>query len=470
MRDTSPRLRATPAARSQASSILSAAATGLVSFILLEGGDPDRVLGLAGVSATALGQPASSLGLDLYCRVMEQAAADTCNGNFGLRYGQQYEPGQLGLLGYVALASPTVGAAFENISGLFHHHQQRSILRVVRQPELSRIEYQILDRSIAARRQDAELSLGMFFNILRHALGSRWSPEAVLFEHARPESWPEHERSFGAPALFAQPCNAIVLPTRQLDAPMPGADAHLLALLRHNLAQLGLAGMPGESLVERAAAAIRRQLADGEPSLDDVARALNIPNWTLQRRLRNHGCTYQELLLEVRRELALNYLKDREIQISELAFLLGYSEISAFPRLSPLAGHVAQRVAARLPGGGRRGIAVAGIRRRPGRAGPGRRAQSRFHKTIQGKHHGSRAQHGRRGFVAPIAEVAADHGRRLLPRRYRGRPQARHPRQAGRTGAGRGQPDALRLRPAARAADPGPYRQRWRRQLRAGLS
>ena len=176
-----------------------------MSFILLEGGDPDRVLGLAGVSATALGQPASSLGLDLYCRVMEQAAADTCNGNFGLRYGQQYEPGQLGLLGYVALASPTVGAAFENISGLFHHHQQRSILRVVRQPELSRIEYQILDRSIAARRQDAELSLGMFFNILRHALGSRWSPEAVLFEHARPESWPEHERSFGAPALFAQP-------------------------------------------------------------------------------------------------------------------------------------------------------------------------------------------------------------------------------------------------------------------------
>nr|MBP6706841.1 AraC family transcriptional regulator ligand-binding domain-containing protein [Achromobacter sp.] len=129
MRDTSPRLRATPAARPQASSILSAAATGLVSFILLEGGDPDRVLGLAGVSATALGQPASSLGLDLYCRVMEQAAADTCNGNFGLRYGQQFEPGQLGLLGYVALASPTVGAAFENISGLFHHHQQRSILR-----------------------------------------------------------------------------------------------------------------------------------------------------------------------------------------------------------------------------------------------------------------------------------------------------------------------------------------------------
>ena len=155
---------------------------------------------------------------------------------------------------------------------------------------------------------------------------------------------------------------------------MPGADAHLLALLRHNLAQLGLAGMPGESLVERAAAAIRRQLADGEPSLDDVARALNIPNWTLQRRLRNHGCTYQELLLEVRRELALNYLKDREIQISELAFLLGYSEISAFS--APFTAGWACRPASGGAATWRRAErhSSSGHQAAAGRAGPGRRA------------------------------------------------------------------------------------------------
>ena len=319
------------AARSQASSILSAAATGLVSFILLEGGDPDRVLGLAGVSATALGQPASSLGLDLYCRVMEQAAADTCNGNFGLRYGQQYEPGQLGLLGYVALASPTVGAAFENISGLFHHHQQRSILRVVRQPELSRIEYQILDRSIAARARtpSCRWACSSTSCATRWAAAGRPRPccSSMRVRSPGPSTSAASARRRCSRSPATPSCCRRGSWTRHARRRRPSAGA-----AAHNLAQLGLAGMPGESLVERAAAAIRRQLADGEPSLDDVARALNIPNWTLQRRLRNHGCTYQELLLEVRRELALNYLKDREIQISELAFLLGYSEISAFSR------------------------------------------------------------------------------------------------------------------------------------------
>jgi AraC-like DNA-binding protein len=316
----------------QVTSILSVAATGVVQFIENEGGDPDRVLGIAGAEASQLGQPSSCLGLGLYCRLMEQAAAETHNGNFGLQYGQQFEPAHLGLLGYVALASPTIGAAFDNIGALFHHHQQSSLLRVVSRGELRRIEYQICDREISVRRQDAELSLGMFFNILRHALGTDWVPEAVHFEHSRPEAWTEHERCFGAPALFSQPCNALVLNSRDLETPMPRADANLLALLRHNLAQLGLANTQNQSLVKRVAAVIRERLVDGEPSLDDVAQALTMSNWTLQRRLRVHGCTYQELLLEVRRELALDYLRDPEIQISELAFLLGYSEISAFSR------------------------------------------------------------------------------------------------------------------------------------------
>ncbi|MBN3786938.1 AraC family transcriptional regulator [Burkholderia sp. Ac-20353] len=312
--------------------ILSAAATGLVRFIECEGGDPDRVLGISGADGVALGQPSACLTLGLYCRILEQAASETGDGNFGLRYGQQFEPTHLGLLGYVALSSPTVGDALRNISALFHHHQQNSLLRVVAHGDLSRVEYQIREQKIVMRRQDAELSLGMFFNILRHALGQHWSPECVHFEHDRPESWRDHERCFGAPAAFTQPCNALVLRSADLARPMPGADEHLLALVRHNLAQLGLPGRQAESLVERTQAAIRQRLADGEPTLDDIAQALNLPSWTLQRRLRIEGCNYQEVLLGVRRQMAIDYLRDPAIQISELAFLLGYSEISAFSR------------------------------------------------------------------------------------------------------------------------------------------
>jgi AraC-like DNA-binding protein len=326
------RMRFTSSASGDGPGILSAAATGLDQFIARAGGDPERVFGMSGAGALQLDQPSSSLGLDTYCRIFEQAAADTRNDVFGLLYGQQFEPMQLGLLGYIALASANVGAAFENAGALFHHHQQRSMLRVVRRGEMSRIEYGIADRAIAARRQDAESSLGMFLNIVRHALGSHWTPAEVHFEHARPDSWSEHERRFGARVQFSRPCNALILRTRDLDTPMPRADSHLLALLKHNLSHMGLAMTENVSIVDRVAGVIRERLAEGEPSLDDVSRVLDLPNWTLQRRLRVHGCTYQELLVDVRRELALGYLRDPEIQISELAYLLGYSEISAFSR------------------------------------------------------------------------------------------------------------------------------------------
>ncbi|KVE39935.1 hypothetical protein WS68_18845 [Burkholderia sp. TSV86] len=116
---------------------------------------------------------------------------------------------------------------------------------------------------------------------------------------------------------------------------MPRADIHLLALMRQNLARLGLTNTRKAheaSLVERVAAVIRLRIADGEPSLDDMAEALNMPSRTLQRRLRTYGYTYQEILLAVRREVALDYLCNPDVQISELALLLGYSEISAFSR------------------------------------------------------------------------------------------------------------------------------------------
>ena len=75
---------------------------------------------------------------------------------------------------------------------------------------MMRLEYQIYSSEIVERRQDAELSLGMFANVIRDCGGSRWAPVEVHFEHARPEFWREHETAFDAPVYFSQPTNALV--------------------------------------------------------------------------------------------------------------------------------------------------------------------------------------------------------------------------------------------------------------------
>lgn len=311
--------------------VLASAASGLIEFIADEGGDADRVLGHSGIDPEHLRNPTLHLDLGQYCRVFEVAAQQTGNANFGLRFGSQFKPESLGLLGYVGLCSDTLGQALRNVVRMFPCHQQGSTLQLVELGEYSRLDYQVQHGAIAHKRQDAELSLGMFANLMRQALGRHWAPETVHFEHAQPEAWHEHCKSFDAPVLFNQPSNALVFRSQLLERSMPGRDPRLLTLMLESMHNLG-SSVAKPALVDEVKTQVRRQLADGDPSLEYIAEQLRLPVWTLQRRLGDQGLSFTNLVDQVRRELATHYLQQASLPISELALLLGYSEISAFSR------------------------------------------------------------------------------------------------------------------------------------------
>ena len=73
-----------------------------------------------------------------------------------------------------------------------------------------------------------------------------------------------------------------------------------------------------------------RMLPDGSPKAAQVARALGMSKRTLSRRLQEQGITYRDLVDKLRASLAKCYLKDRNLRMSEIAYLLGYSDLSAF--------------------------------------------------------------------------------------------------------------------------------------------
>jgi AraC-like DNA-binding protein len=77
---------------------------------------------------------------------------------------------------------------------------------------------------------------------------------------------------------------------------------------------------------------IRTKLPDGYPCLDQVAAGLQLSPSTIQRELAHEGIAYKDLVELTRRDLAFAYLKQRQLPLSEIAFLLGYSELSAFSR------------------------------------------------------------------------------------------------------------------------------------------
>ena len=313
--------------------VLSAAASGVVDFITRFRGDIDQIFGHAGLAPDMTGQPTLKLQLSSFCRLFEQASRFTGQDNFGLWFGNQFDPRDLGLWGYAAISAPTLGSALENLVGLFDYHQESSLLRL-RQGEdgLMRLEYRIEAPDIVERRQDAELSLGMFTNVIRECCGSGWAPEEVHFEHPRPQGWQEHERAFSAPIYFSQPANALLFRPDILERAMPGRDPRMMAMMQSCLEGLGRRSQAPASIIDKVRTTIRVKLPDGYPALETVARSLQLSTGAIQRELAQAGLLYKDVVELTRRDLALMYLRQRQLPLSEIAFLLGYSELSAFSR------------------------------------------------------------------------------------------------------------------------------------------
>ena len=93
-----------------------------------------------------------------------------------------------------------------------------------------------------------------------------------------------------------------------------------------------LAKLDENDIVQRVKASIIELLPDGKMSDTRVAETLYMSNRTLQRKLEEQGTTFYNILTEIRKEMALKYLKDSQLTLTELSFQLGFSEMSSFSR------------------------------------------------------------------------------------------------------------------------------------------
>lgn len=312
--------------------VMATAISGLAEFIEHQGADAQGILHRSGLGTDPL-EPSAPIPLFGLCNAMDDAVRRTHNDNFGLWFGHQFAPQSLGLLGYLATSSPTLGQALRNMVEYFPVYQQSSLLRLCEAQGICRLEYRLQESMIASRRQDAELSLTQFCNVMRLALGPTWAALEIHFEHPRPSDWQAHREAFGADVRFAMPCNAILFRASELSKPMPYSDSQLLAIIKQSMQQLRPtgSGVP-PSLVERVREQILTLLPDGEPRLDQIAERLSVPAWTLQRRLKEEQECFKQLIESIRRELAHTYLQEERLSISELSFRLGYTEVSTFSR------------------------------------------------------------------------------------------------------------------------------------------
>jgi AraC-like DNA-binding protein len=158
-------------------------------------------------------------------------------------------------------------------------------------------------------------------------------PLAVDFRHAAPADASEHARLFGVSPRFGVEVNAIEFDRATIEQPLASADPALSSVIeRHAEALLAARPEPAETTANRVRRLLGAMLGEGEVSLAGAASRLRMSERSLQRRLAAEGVSFDAVLDELRRDLALRYLADARLAIAEVAYLLGYSEPSAFHR------------------------------------------------------------------------------------------------------------------------------------------
>ena len=309
-----------------------AATTGLCEAIGSAGANPDQVLRASGLDRAVLANPEGFIPCSTFARILEEAARATGDSCFGLHFGERFNVKNIGPLAYVVLNSPTIAVADEHVARYFKLYNQAAKVFFTVEEQRAYLQHVLVDLGIAVPRQQNEYSMVIRLNTIRMMVGSEWTPLEVRFAHAAPEQISEHLRIFRAPVLFGYSTNAFVIEREFLERQVPAADERLYEIMRRYLERI-LEQMPQEDEV---LASVRRAVAEsmreGHPNLKQVAKKMAMSPRTLQRQLQEQGTDFKKLVADTRRRFALSYLENRKNTLTEIAFLLGYSEASAFNR------------------------------------------------------------------------------------------------------------------------------------------
>ena len=162
---------------------------------------------------------------------------------------------------------------------------------------------------------------------------TQWpSPKAIRFTHAEPSYRAEYDRIFGVPLEFGSSMNAILFGEELLSVRMPPSNQYVSGLLTERAEALLEKLENSKSMRGRVECLLIPILPTGEAKVETIARKLGLSRQTLFRKLKAEGVTFEQVLDELRRKLALEYLNGKNVSVNETAYQLGFSDAAAFSR------------------------------------------------------------------------------------------------------------------------------------------
>jgi AraC-like DNA-binding protein len=294
--------------------------------------DRAALLAAAGLAEAQVADVDGRLPGEAVAALWQAALDQSGNPGLGLEVALDVPFGLYRVIDFLAASAATVGEGLVRVARYFPLVNSALAWTISEAPPLMRMA--LSHPTIPGRlpRPYAEYALAVTILHCRRASGFDWPLEAVSFEFAAPPSSAAHERAFGCPVRFGQARSELVLARATWDLPSQAASSELLRMLEAHADRMIEGLRPTGLTVAEVARLVGEELQGGEPTLPRIARRLGMSPRTLQRRLELEATSFADILDQTRRHYAEAYIRDRGLALTEIAYLLGFSEQSAFTR------------------------------------------------------------------------------------------------------------------------------------------
>ena len=292
--------------------------------------DPGTLFREQGIDPEIMFDSGARISREQYQRLDLKAAELSGDDCFGLKGAEYFRPAHLGALGFAWLASSSLRTAFQRVSRYARVINEQLTITLAESDDLFSVSVDAQLPLLQERiREDGQLAA--LVKMCRVIAGKDFNPARVLFRHAEPAVTADYYEIFRCPVEFSAQNTMMFIPVAAVDKRLTGSNDQLAKLNEHIVVKY-LAHSEKKDIVNRVKAAIIDGLSSGVVTESSVAETLFMTPRNMHRKLQKEDTSFKLLLTDMRKELAQQYIQDRSKTLTEISYLLGFSEVSSFSR------------------------------------------------------------------------------------------------------------------------------------------
>ena len=302
----------------------------LIELVQESGHCQQQLMQAAAISSSELLQTQSTIPYQKVIDLFNHAIAITCDPFIGLKLARAVHPGSFGVLGYTLMNCRNLREVLSLTEQFGFLVSNVGTISFEEKDGIASVHWDTSAYDAEQLRPAHEAFLAGWFLYSKWLIGDKAQLLDVQFRHSHIAKTDEYVTIFKCPVSFNAPTNALRFPTAYLNHPIHNADPEIYTQMLEKTVSLAKKRMNSLDISAQVILLIRSLLPTQQANLKTVATRLNMSERSLRRKLQDNGDSFQKVLNQERREIAIQHLQSGAVTIQNTALSLGYKDSSTF--------------------------------------------------------------------------------------------------------------------------------------------